>query len=164
MYLDHDEQEVYNMLKDKSSGAFKIIEAKNQITCLDSSNPYDGVTKKNFDYNKVTNEHEQTTKYKDGSRQANAMSIQWFLEHDLVEPIVTDLSKVASITYVLSKAGQQPIEEHEAFFNSRIENFDMTLKPVSRPRPGKRAAAEPAEPRTVQAPRTNGGCASRDAR
>ena len=141
------------MMKDKTSGATKLIQAKHAILMPDASNNYNGMTKKNFSYVQATHEHEQVTTYADGSKQANAMSIEEFLAHPQVEPIVTNTSLVSSIDYVLTTAGNEPIEESEAFFNSRAENFDLAKKPVSK-RPGKRAAPTPAEPATTQVPRT----------
>ena len=72
--------------------------------------------------------------------QINYLDLKTFLEHPLVEPIVTNPQLCASITYVRTFEGREDIDEATAFNDSKAENYDPSKKPVSRPRPGKRAA------------------------
>jgi len=73
---------------------------------------------------------------------------------------------------VLTLEGNEEIDEDVAFFNSRAENYNPELKPVGKPRPGKRKdLAAPAsftgsssDPQTEQVPRPHGGSAKRVAR
>lgn len=89
MCFDDSQQACEAFLKDKDSGMALLIAAKHNIQMPDPG-AYDGITKSNFEYNRINKSHESVTKYKDGSKQINALDIQTFLEHPLVDPIVTN--------------------------------------------------------------------------
>lgn len=163
-WFDHPTEQVKAMLESADSGASQVIKGKRSVRMPDPSNEFNGLTHRCFNYNNVTLEHSQVCIYKDKSTQINAMSIQEFLEHPSIEPIVTNPNMVSSIDYVLTKTGNEAIEEEEAFFNSKHENYDPSKKPrVSRP--GKRALSPQSS--TVQASRQRangaGGSTSRAA-
>ena len=136
--FDHSEAESAKMIKDESSGMSKLVHAKKNILLHDHSSEYR--TSKHFEYEAGSKVHSCITKFKDNSKQINYLDLKTFLEHPLVEPIVTNPQLCASITYVRTFEGREEIDEATAFNDSKAENYDPSKKPVSRPRPGKRAA------------------------